>query len=158
MSVRVVFDCMIYLQAATNENGPAYACLRLVEEGALSLYLDRETLAEVRDVLGRQRLRRKFKRLTDELVDEFLQAVAARAVMLDDVPRIFEYRRDPDDEPYLNLAIAAKARYLVSRDNDLLDLMRDSAFTARFPTISILQPPDLLRELAGSKAGENPGA
>ena len=26
-----VFDCMVFLQAATNDRGPAFACLELVE-------------------------------------------------------------------------------------------------------------------------------
>ncbi len=158
MSVRVVFDCMVYLQAVTNGQGPAFACLHQVETGTLTLYLDRETLAEVRDVLGRPRIRKKFKSLTDGLVDEFLNAVEARAVMLDDVPKVFPYPRDPKDEPYLNLAIAADARYLVSRDNDLLDLMKDRDFTARFPTLRVLPPPDLLQDLATNESGETSDA
>jgi hypothetical protein len=31
MSERAVFGCMAYLQAVTNENGPASACFRLVD-------------------------------------------------------------------------------------------------------------------------------
>lgn len=38
------------------------------------------------------------------------------------MPPAFAYGRDPKDEPYINLAIAAQARYLVTRDHDLLDL------------------------------------
>jgi predicted nucleic acid-binding protein len=45
--------------------------------------------------------------------------------MINEVPRVFEYPRDPNDEPYINLAIPARAKYLVSRDKDLLDLMSD---------------------------------
>jgi predicted nucleic acid-binding protein len=40
-----------------------------------------------------------------------------------EVPVFFHYDRDPDDEHVLNLAIATKATYVVTRDNDLLDLM-----------------------------------
>jgi predicted nucleic acid-binding protein len=41
-----------------------------------------------------------------------------------EVPRAFAFARDPKDEPYINLAIAAAARYLVSRDADILDLAK----------------------------------
>jgi predicted nucleic acid-binding protein len=57
------------------------------------------------------------------------------------------YRRDPKDEPYINLAIAAGADYLTSRDKVLLDLMKDPEFTSKYPGIRILDPASLLREL-----------
>ena len=47
------------------------------------------------------------------------------------VPRIQTYGRDADDEPYLNLAIAAEADYVVTRDNDLLALATDHSIEAR---------------------------
>jgi predicted nucleic acid-binding protein len=53
----------------------------------------------------------------------------------------YRLARDPDDEPYLNLAIAAKASFLVSRDNDLLDLMKDDAFRKAYPDLAIVDPP-----------------
>ena len=62
----------------------------------------------------------------------------------------FNYPRDPKDEPYLNLAIEAKARFLVSRDKDILDL-RDGAepsaieFQQRFPEIRIMEPLEFLQ-------------
>ena len=63
------------------------------------------------------------------------------------MPLVFAYPRDPKDEPYINLAIAADADYLTSRDNDLLDLMQDPDFTTRFPGIQVLDPVSLVREL-----------
>jgi predicted nucleic acid-binding protein len=52
------------------------------------------------------------------------------------------------------LAIEANARYLASRDNDILDLKTgiDAAavdFRRRFPDIRILEPLELLREIRG---------
>jgi putative PIN family toxin of toxin-antitoxin system len=150
---RVVFDCMIFLQAAINPDGPAFACFRLVDEGRLALCLSAEVLAEACDVLNRPRLRRKFPPLTPEWVETFLRNATAKALVLSEVPCIFTLERDPKDERYVNLALATKARFLVSRDNDLLDLMRDERFRQRFPEVMILDPAALLRACA---AGQPP--
>ena len=72
--------------------------------------------------------------------------------MIRDVPRVFEYLRDPEDEPYLNLAISAKAAFLVSRDRDLLDLMtrhdtESKQFRQRFRFLKVIKPIDFLNEI-----------
>lgn len=76
------------------------------------------------------------------------------ATVVDNPPAVFRLPRDPKDEPYLNLAIAVGARYLVSRDNDLLDLMTDespeaSAFRQQYPNLTVLDPVSFLQALAG---------
>lgn len=68
------------------------------------------------------------------------------------VPKRFVYPRDPDDEPYLNLAIEAGAQFLVTRDRDLLDLMRANTeegrdFQRRFRELKILDPVAFLKEI-----------
>ena len=67
-------------------------------------------------------------------------------------PETFVYERDPDDAHYVNLALAADAKLIVSRDKDLLDLMDQAKpegrdFHTRFPTVRILDPVSFLREL-----------
>jgi putative PIN family toxin of toxin-antitoxin system len=100
---------MVFLQGAGRTAGPARACLRLVDDGHVTLCLSAEILAEVRDVLTRPKVRRKFPLLSPEWVEEFLQNVKSKAVVLSRVPRALALERDPKDEPYLNLALAAKA-------------------------------------------------
>jgi putative PIN family toxin of toxin-antitoxin system len=143
-----VFDCMVLLQAVTNERGPASACLRLVEEKRLSLIISAPILTEVQDVFARPKIRAKFPHLTDERVEAFFRWIGEQGVTLNEVPQAFSYSRDPDDEPYINLAIAGNARYLVSWDKDLLDLMADATFRQHFPNLIILDPVTLLREFA----------
>jgi putative PIN family toxin of toxin-antitoxin system len=133
---RAVFDCVILLQAAARATGPAGACLQAVRDGRLELVVSPAILDEVRDVLTRPKTLRKFPTLTLEAVAAFLEDVAALAVELPDVPRVFTLARDPKDEPYINLALAANARYLVSRDNDLLDLMEDESFRSQCPDLA----------------------
>jgi putative PIN family toxin of toxin-antitoxin system len=119
-----------------------------VRDSRLELFLTPDILAEVRAVLTRPKTLRKFPALTPESVDVFLADLASHATTLAAVPKVFSLPRDPKDEPYIDLAAAAQAHYLVSRDNDLLDLMGDAAFRQQFPNLTVIDPVALLRELA----------
>jgi uncharacterized protein len=149
---RAVFDCNIFLQALIAEEGPAAGCIALVDARRVTLVLSPETLAEAVDVLNRPHLRRRFHMLTDQRVSEFLQHAQAVAVMVADVPQMASRQRDPKDEPYLNLALTAGAKYLVTWDKDLLSLMQDGPdavdFKCRFPNLHIVTPVAFLREFA----------
>lgn len=148
MKPRAVFDCMVFLQGAGRPASPARACFHRIDEGLIELCLSPEILVEIKDVLARPVLRRKFPILTADWVERFIREVASKAFQIADVPRAFSYARDPKDEPYVNLAVAAGASYLVSRDKDLLDLMTDPSFRQRFPTLTILDPVVFLHEIA----------
>src|SRR5262249_36645718 len=123
MQPRVIFDCVVCLQGAAREAGPAGACFRLMRDGHITVYVSQSTLAEVAEVLNRPKSRQRFRTLTPERVEAFLRELQSAAVLVDQVPQVFTYSRDPDDEPYVNLALAAGAQYLITWDNDLLDLM-----------------------------------
>jgi putative PIN family toxin of toxin-antitoxin system len=162
MTNRAVFDCMIFLQAVANESSPAYACFRLVEEGKVTLFVSAEVLAEVKEVLTRTKLQARFPHLTPERVELFLEKVRATATLIDEVQKSFTYNRDPDDEPYINLAIAARATHLVSRDKGLLDLANDPDFGRLCPWLTVLDPVAFLQEVvrssqSGAASDENRG-
>lgn len=149
---RVVFDCMIYLQATANESSPAAALLRMMDDSTISLFVSNEILDEVRDVLSRPKIRQKNSRITDKQVDALLTRLAEKGTLIESVPKHFSYERDPKDEKYINLAVETNAAYLVSRDNDLLDLMREDLaagkdFRQQFPTLTILNPVAFLRQI-----------
>jgi putative PIN family toxin of toxin-antitoxin system len=152
---------MVFLQGAARESGPAAACIRLAEQGFVQLCLSEEILAELRDVLARPKLRRKFPALTEERVSAFLEKILRVSVLLEEVPRTVTLERDPKDEKYLNVAVAAGARFLVSRDNDLLDLRLEAnaagrELRLRFPDLRILDPVEFLGELQPRAEGELP--
>jgi uncharacterized protein len=152
-SPKAVFDAMCYLQAVTNPDGPAWAIMALSDSARLKIVASEETLKEVADVLSRPNLVKKFPSL-DERRDLFLSIIRTVAELVADVPKTVSLPRDPKDEPYLNLAVASGAAYLVSRDKDMLDLMDDPDFTAKHPELRIVGPVELLRELASPKASE----
>lgn len=148
MIPRVVYDCMVFLQAANNGAGASGECLRLAEYWVVELYLNPEITAEIVDVLSRPRTRKNFPALTPEVVRRVLRRISQFATIVAGTPKVAPSIRDPKDEKYLNLAIAANAQYLVTRDNDLLDLMKDESFRTAYPNLEILEPAAFLQLLA----------
>lgn len=147
---RVVFDCMIYLQATANDKGVAGKSLDLLDAGAITLFVSEQVLDEVRNVLSRPIVRAKNPRITDVSQNALLIRLARKAVHIVNVPEEFKYERDPKDEKYINLALVTRAEYIVTSDRDLLDLMNESteagkAFWFKYPFLKILSPPAFLQ-------------
>jgi uncharacterized protein len=148
----VVFDCVIFVQGLISESGPAARCLELFAQGKFSIALSREVLAEAREVLSRSSLRRRYPVLTDQRVSQLVELLLSNGKLLRQVKRRYIYSRDPYDEAYLNLAIEARARFLITRDKDLLDLMRwereeGRQFQKRFRHLKIIDPVGFLNEI-----------
>lgn len=122
--LRIVVDCMVFVQAAANAKSPAARVLDLLDEGRITLYVSKLILAEARHVLDRPEVRASLRKLTDVAVEALFERLDQHATLIRQVPKRFVYPRDPKDEPYVNLAAEIKADYLVSRDYDLLDLMK----------------------------------
>ncbi len=106
-------------------------------------------------MLSRPELQQNFSLLTEDSKAALLQQLHDHAVLIHNVPETFRYPRDPDDEIYVNLALIVNARYLVTYDNDLLDLMGKSEaardFQHRFPHLKIVDPAAFLEAIGGSR-------
>lgn len=136
--IPVVFDCTVFTQALINPKGPAGGCIVAAQLGHVRVFVCDYVLREVRELPAR--LPAKLG-VTTERVDRFILDLGKYTELIENVPVEFSYARDPDDAPYVNLANAAQARFLVTRDKDLLDLMRDAAFRRRFPMLEVVEPP-----------------
>ena len=147
----VVFDCMIFLQALANDASPAAGVLDLVDTGEITLFVSEQVLREVHKVLDRPEVRTALPGINDLRIESLFRRLEKKAVLVKEVPTVFEYPRDPEDEPYINLAIAIGAKFLVSRDRDLLDLMmahdvESKQFRQPFRFLTIIEPEALIRE------------
>ena len=148
---RVIFDCNVLLQGTLNPDGPAGRCVRLIEDGDALLLLSPALIAEARDVLNRPFIRLAAPRITPEAVEFLLDRLRYTSEVTLDVPSIQPWPRDPFDEPYLDLAITAKADFIVTRDRDLLDLLSDHSLEAKQfrqitrNCVAIVSPSDFLR-------------
>lgn len=146
----VVFDCNVFVQAMLNPRGIAAKCWQLVESGAVILFVSETILAEVSDVLQRPGFQKLSANFTPERIQAFLDHISEKAIYLKNVPEEYHFSRDPKDEPYINLAIVARARLIASYDRDLLDLMKDNVagneFRRRYPMLRIVEPLQLLKD------------
>ena len=152
--LNVVYDCNVFIQALINKNGPAGACVRRVLAGEVHLFLSERVLEEVRAAPEKRTPARLG--VTHERVGRFIENLLRVTTLLETIPVEFIYLRDPDDAHYVNLALVANAKLVVSRDKDLLALM-DAAnsdgrdFLTRFPRLRIVDPVQFLQELDASQ-------
>lgn len=151
-NLRIVFDCMVFLQALISKESIAFKLFEYLDENAFTLFVSNEILDEINDVLNRPYIRAKNAQINDESVGIFFERVLKKAVLLKKVPAYFELTRDPKDEKYINLAVKAEADYIITRDKDLLDLMtgidvESKEFRQRLRPLRIIEPIKFLKIL-----------
>jgi putative PIN family toxin of toxin-antitoxin system len=147
---RVVYDCNIYLQSLTSRTGPSAACIELAILEEVELYWSDAVLDEVRKLPRHPEL--AHLGATPERVSKLLGKLWSVALHIRDVPSVYVHPIDADDSAYVDLAVAADAKLIVSRDNHLLNLTNpakpwSAEFRQRFPTIEVLTPVELLGRL-----------
>jgi putative PIN family toxin of toxin-antitoxin system len=152
VNISVVYDTMVFLQEASRPQR-THAIFQAIRDGRLTLILTAEILAEVRDVLNRDAIRRKFPALTPEAVTTFVADILAHSMFIESAPNAFSWPLHPDDDHLFNAAIAAAAKYIVTWESRLLKLGTDTtpdAHTLRqlAPQLEIVTPvqfADILR-------------
>ena len=113
----IVFDASTVVSAALKADSvPERALLRAEELDVLALSTAVDT--EIAEVLSRPKFARILSR---ERREEILRNLRGAAVWFDPSIRITECR-DPKDDKYLELALAAGVEIIVSSDDDLLVL------------------------------------
>jgi putative PIN family toxin of toxin-antitoxin system len=120
---RLVVDPGVYVSAAISGRGLPGQLLDLAIEGQVVLLISPLVVAELREVLSREKFRRY---ITQMEVEAFLEALTVLAEQVDDPVRESQVpiSRDPDDDYLVVLTEATGATFLVSGDRDLLDLDR----------------------------------
>ncbi|MCV3214494.1 putative toxin-antitoxin system toxin component, PIN family [Plectonema radiosum NIES-515] len=98
------------------------------------ILLSLQTLAELSDVLSRK----KFDRyVTSVEREEFLEALIERAILVEPIETV-TVCRDPKDDKFLELALNAKASFIITGDENLLELNP-------FSGVRILKPDKFLQ-------------
>ena len=104
----VVLDTNVIVSGILRPYSKAAAILRLVTTGMIQLAYDLRILSEYQDVLTRS----KFP-FAKEDINVFLDQVEKEGVLVSVIPLKFRLS-DPDDEPFLEVASAARAEAIIT--------------------------------------------
>jgi putative PIN family toxin of toxin-antitoxin system len=133
--MRVVFDAGVVFSGA-GWRGETHLCLVAMARRRIIAFATTETVDEPRRVVAE--IGFKTANSPYSILDWYYRTVK----IVSPAPLGKQRSRDPKDDPYLACALAAKAKLIVSRDEDLLSLEKPFG-------IEIIDPRELLRRLAG---------
>lgn len=117
---RLVLDTNVLVSALLWEGNPGQL-LAKAETGDVRLYTSRVLLDELEDALGRPKLAKRVG-LTGLGIAEMMASYRRVATVKRPKPLDRAYSRDPDDDHVIGCALAARADFLVTGDDDLLSL------------------------------------
>ncbi len=135
-SLRVVLDTNIVLSALVFNSAATRALRQAWHSGQLQPCACTATVQELMRVLAYPKFRLNAAEQR-ELLADYLPFV--QVVQLPDPPPAVPACRDPHDEVFMRLALAAKAQALVSGDQDLLSLAKPWEREHGFPVWTLQQ-------------------
>jgi putative PIN family toxin of toxin-antitoxin system len=147
---RVVLDTVVFVQALISGRGHAAGCLEQLRAGRFVLLMSDATFDELKDVPLRPSLAAKYPFITSDKVTAFVAEIESLAVRIANPAAVITLPRDPKDEPFIDLAVAGSAQFIVTwNQRHLTYLMRQDTpegkdFCTRFPAIKILSPIDFM--------------
>ena len=104
----IVLDTNVIVSGVLRPYSKSAAILRLVAEGKIQMAYDLRIISEYREVLNRK----KFN-FNKKIVEEFLAQIEQDGLFVSVNPLGF-HLPDQDDEPFLEVALSAKAEILVT--------------------------------------------
>jgi len=130
---KAVLDSTVLVSAFLSKTGVSRELLHKAEAGNFTICLAEEILKETeRVLLGYPRIRKRYP-YTDEAAATYIQLLRIVCQVVTELPKIKAVARDPNDDMIIACGIKAKARYIVTRDKDMLDLKE-------YEQISIVSP------------------
>lgn len=117
--MKAVLDTQVFVRALINPKSRSGLLLSTYYD-RFQIVLSPEVIAEILEVIFRSKLLEKYQKLR-EIDPEQVIALLAEAEIVEPKEKL-TVCRDPDDDKFLECAVAGEASYIVSEDQDLLAL------------------------------------
>ncbi|MBL7078474.1 putative toxin-antitoxin system toxin component, PIN family [Candidatus Shapirobacteria bacterium] len=137
--IRIVADTNILISGFISPKGAPAKIINLWREGKFVLATSKDLIKELRRVLAYPRIAKKYK-LSKKTVNNYLRGFYLFGVVCRPVKKVEIIKDDPEDNKFLETALAGKVDYLVSGDKHFLKLKE-------FRGIKILAPRPFLERL-----------
>ncbi|MEK7441941.1 MAG: putative toxin-antitoxin system toxin component, PIN family [Chloroflexota bacterium] len=135
---QAVIDTNVLIRALINPLGAVTPVVVRLREGKYLLIYSEWLLNELKEKIVEPRIKVKYK-LTDRAINDLLELIK-RVGQKVNPTRTVDVCRDADDNHVIEAAIEGKADYIVTYDNDLLDLKS-------FETVRMITPREFLEIL-----------
>lgn len=137
MPLRVVIDTNVLVAAAKSRRGSSFALLGTLRSGKWQMIVSTALLAEYDEQLKREALRQNRPL---PLVDRFLDQIARISDRRETYFLLRPLLRDPKDDFILELAVAARADYIVTWN--ARDFLRAKEYG-----VGVIRPDEFLKSL-----------
>lgn len=134
--IKVILDANIYASFFLTGGETIATVFALWKRGEFEIFVSIDIVAEVYRIFRYPKIQKRITSVDNKALIQMLE---------DHVERVYPQERthvssDPDDEKYLEAAIACQADYLVTGDRDLLSLKK-------FGTTRIVSPKEFVKVL-----------
>lgn len=119
--MRVVIDTNVVISRFLSPTGTPAQLFEQWQLNAFELVLSEPILAEFQKVLEYQRIQARHHMAPEEIA-EVINGFRQFAVLVDVKERLVVIEEDPEDDKFLECAVAGSAEVIVSGDAHLLDL------------------------------------
>ncbi len=132
---QAVIDTNVLIRALINPLGAVTPVVVRLREGKYLLIYSEWLLNELKEKIAEPRIKVKYK-LTEQTINDLLELIE-RVGQKVNPTRTVDVCRDADDNHVIEAAIEGNADYIVTYDNDLLDLKS-------FETVRMITPREFL--------------
>lgn len=148
-SHRLVLDTNVLLAGLTSRSSASQKIVDGLLARKVVPLVSAQVLMEYREVLLHPAIQQRFRELTPRRIEMALHRLRYLGDEIQTTGIRFDFKRDPLDAKFIELAIAGRATHIVTLDDDLLSLpaSRSDAgkrFRQRLPSVKALKPGELL--------------
>lgn len=135
MTIRIVLDTNVFISGIFWEGNFSSQVINLWRNGTITLVSSLPIIEELVENLRGFRIK-----MSNDMVEKWKNIIIENAIIVEPTEEINIVKEDPDDNKFIEVAVAGQAKYIVTQDKHLLKLKE-------FEGIKILKPKEVLNYL-----------